>query len=123
MHRARLRKNRSRKSSSSASGYSSMASPGPASPPNGKETGYFAREAAMRKAGSRRESLSLFANDLHISSGNDSGDEGGNMPHTPGVVRRVVSRRGNLLVCTSTIQQHKMLILPAQVKTVWSHQS
>jgi hypothetical protein len=97
MHRARLRKGRSRKSSSSASGHSSMASPGPASPPNGKDTGYFAREAAMRKAGSRRESLSLFANDLHISSGNDSGDEGGNMPQTPGVVRRVVSRRGNLL--------------------------
>jgi len=101
MHRARLRKGRSRKSSSSASGHSSMASPGPASPPNGKDTGYFAREAAMRKAGSRRESLSLFANDLHISSGNDSGDEGGNLPQTPGVVRRVVTRRGNLLVCTS----------------------
>jgi len=51
----------------------------------------------MRKAGSRRESLSLFANDLHISSGNDSGDEGGNLPQTPGVVRRVVTRRDNLL--------------------------
>ncbi|RAR13567.1 f-actin-capping protein subunit alpha [Stemphylium lycopersici] len=97
MHRARLRKGRSRKSSSSASGHSSMASPGPASPPNGKDTGYFAREAAMRKAGSRRESLSIFANDLHISSGNDSGDEAANLPQTPGVVRRAVTRRGNLL--------------------------
>ncbi|KAI8931779.1 hypothetical protein NX059_011417 [Plenodomus lindquistii] len=98
MHRARLRKGRSRKSSSSASGHSSMPSPGPASPPNGKE-GYFSREAAMRKAGagSRRESLSLFANDLHISSGNDSGDEAGALPQTPGVVRRQVTRRGNLL--------------------------
>ncbi|KAF1938949.1 hypothetical protein EJ02DRAFT_353435 [Clathrospora elynae] len=97
LHRARLRKGRSRKSSSSASGHSSMASPGPASPPNGKDNGYHAREAAMRKAGSRRESLSLFANDLHISSGNDSGDEAAMLPHTPGVVRRPVTRRGNLL--------------------------
>ncbi|KAF2641076.1 hypothetical protein P280DRAFT_301732 [Massarina eburnea CBS 473.64] len=100
IQRARLRKGRSRKSSSSASGHSSMgmASPGPASPPNGKE-GYFAREAVKRKANSisRRESLSLFTNDLHISSGNDSGDEGMGMPQTPGVVRRPVTRRGNLL--------------------------
>lgn len=99
IQRARLRKGRSRKSSSS--GHSSMASPGPASPPNGsgKNDSYFAREAAMRKAGSRRESLSLFANDLHISSGNDSGDEATALPQTPGVVRRPVVRRGNLLVC------------------------
>lgn len=98
IQRARLRKGRSRKSSSSASGHSSLASPGPASPPNGKGDGYFSKEAAMRKAGSRRESLSLFTNDLHISSGNDSGDEGSMAPHTPGVVRRPVTRRGNLLV-------------------------
>jgi hypothetical protein len=104
IQRARLRKGRSRKSSSSASGQSSMASPGPpASPPNGsgKGDGYLAREAAMRKAGSRRESLSLFANDLHISSGNDSGDEGATLPQTPGVIRRPVTRRGNLLVSDS----------------------
>ncbi|KAF2649017.1 hypothetical protein K491DRAFT_564187, partial [Lophiostoma macrostomum CBS 122681] len=97
IQRARLRKGRSRKSSSSASGHSSLASPGPASPPNGKGEGYFAREAVMRKTGSRRESLSLFTNDLHISSGNDSGDEAVMMPQTPGVVRRPVTRRGNLL--------------------------
>ncbi|KAF2494548.1 hypothetical protein BU16DRAFT_527617 [Lophium mytilinum] len=102
IQRARLRKGRSRKSSSSASGHSSMASPGPASPPNGKAfegNGYFAREAVIRSAGSRRESLSMFTNDLHISSGNDSGDEGigPTTPSTPGVVRRAVTRRGNLL--------------------------
>ncbi|OAG00040.1 uncharacterized protein CC84DRAFT_1263770 [Paraphaeosphaeria sporulosa] len=99
IQRARLRKGRSRKSSSSASGHSSLASPGPTSPPNGKSEGYFARETAIRKAGSgsRRESLSLFTNDLHISSGNDSGDEAIPMPQTPGVVRRAVTRRGNLL--------------------------
>lgn len=100
IQRARLRKGRSRKSSSSASAHSSIASPGPASPPNGKGEGYFSREAVIRKAGSRRESLSLFTNDLHISSGNDSGDEATAMPQTPGVVRRPVTRRGNLLVRT-----------------------
>ena len=99
IQRARLRKGRSRKSSSSASGHSSMASPGgPASPPNGKCEGYFSREAVLRREGSRRESLSLFTNDLHISSGNDSGDEASTMPQTPGVIRRAVTRRGNLLV-------------------------
>jgi hypothetical protein len=101
IQRARLRKGRSRKSSSSASGHSSLASPGPASPPNGKSEGLFAREAVMRKTGSRRESLSLFTNDLHISSGNDSGDEV-MMPQTPGVVRRPVTRRGNLLVSSTS---------------------
>lgn len=99
IHRARLRKGRSRKSSSSASGHSSLASPGgPASPPNSKSEGYFSREAVLRKESSRRESLSLFTNDLHISSGNDSGDEASTMPQTPGVIRRAVTRRGNLLV-------------------------
>lgn len=40
----------------------------------------------------------MFTNDLHISSGNDSGDEAGiTAPSTPGVVRRPVTRRGNLL--------------------------
>lgn len=97
IQRARLRKGRSRKSSSS--GHSSMASPGgPASPPNGKGEGYFSREAVLRREGTRRESLSLFTNDLHISSGNDSGDEASTMPQTPGVIRRAVTRRGNLLV-------------------------
>ncbi|GME56269.1 F-actin-capping protein subunit alpha [Neofusicoccum parvum] len=103
IQRNRLKKVRSRKSSSSASGHSSIASPGPGSPPAGKpfdgsNGGYFAREAVMRKAGSRRESLSMVANDLTISSGNDSGDEAGMpAPTTPGVVRRAVVRRGNLL--------------------------
>ncbi|KAF2275348.1 uncharacterized protein EI97DRAFT_450946 [Westerdykella ornata] len=97
IQRRRLGKGRSRKSSSSASGHSSLASPVPGSPPNGKSEGYFAREAVMRQTGSRRESLSLFTNDLHISSGNDSGDEAVMIPQTPGVVRRPVTRRGNLL--------------------------
>ncbi|KAK8241351.1 hypothetical protein IWZ00DRAFT_516178 [Phyllosticta capitalensis] len=103
IQRNRLRKVRSRKSSSSASGHSSLASPGPGSPPaskafEGANGGYFAREAVIRKAGSRRESLSMHAKDLNLSSGNDSGDEAGKpAPSTPGVVRRAVTRRGNLL--------------------------
>lgn len=120
IQRARLRKGRSRKSSSSASGHSSMASPGPASPPNGinKSEGYFAREAAMRnKAPSRRESLSIFANDLHISSGNDSGDEAATLPQTPGVVRRPVVRRGNLLVREQTPMEEQSYANTEQPKS------
>ena len=97
-HRARLRSGRSRKSSSSASGHSSLASPIPASPPPGRVVdGYFAKDVPMRKPSSRRESISIGTSDLHISSGNDSGDEAV-LPMTPGVVRRPVTRRGNLLV-------------------------
>lgn len=99
-HRARLRHGRSRKSSSSASGHSSLASPIPASPPPGRVTeGYFSKDMSIRKPSSRRESISIGTSDLHISSGNDSGDEAA-APLTPGpgVVRRPVTRRGNMLV-------------------------
>lgn len=98
-HRQRLRNGRSRKSSSSASGHSSMASPVPVSPPSGKNEGYFGREVTTRGGAGRRESLSTHTHDLHISSGNDSGDES-TRAHlsTPGVIRRPVTRRGNLLV-------------------------
>ncbi len=100
-HRQRLSNGRSRKSSSSASGHSSLASPVPASPPTGKMNGDGGYFAAMRGPASRRESLSLHTHDLHISSGNDSGDEAvapKAMHAAPGVVRRAVTRRGNLLV-------------------------
>ncbi|KAK3074705.1 hypothetical protein LTR53_002648 [Teratosphaeriaceae sp. CCFEE 6253] len=98
---------RSRKSSSSAdnSGYSSLASPRTGSPPpirsieggaaavNG---GYFPWQTNAAK--SRRESLAMGTDGLHLSSGNDSGDEASlTTPSTPGVVRRPVTRRGNLL--------------------------
>lgn len=103
--RERLRHRRSRHSSSSASGRSSLASPIPQSPPNGRADAvntYFAREMSIKKVASRRESLSLGTRDLHISSGNDSGDEAGQSGlSTPGVVQRPVTRRGNLLVSIS----------------------
>jgi hypothetical protein len=57
--------------------------------------GYFGWNKAAR---SRRESLALGTDGPHLSSGNDSGDEGSAAnPTTPGVIRRVVTRRGNLL--------------------------
>ncbi|KAK5003774.1 hypothetical protein LTR28_009756 [Elasticomyces elasticus] len=96
----RLRKRRSRKSSSSASGHSSMASPRTTSPPpmrsiEAGQLGYFGWAKA---ANNRRESLALGTDQLHLSSSNDSGDEAGiTAPSTPGVVRRPVTRRGNLL--------------------------
>lgn len=94
--------NKSRKHSSSASnsGYSSMASPRAHSPPPMRSIesaggGYFGWNKATR---SRRESLALGTDGLNLSSGNDSGDEGsGAAPGTPGVIRRAVTRRGNLL--------------------------
>ena len=102
--RAKLNhKRRSRNSSSSASVQSNFASPSPASPLirhgelNGN--GYFPREGAVAIPASRRESLTLGTNDLHISSGNESSEEQlKHVPSTPGVVRRPVTRRGNLLV-------------------------
>jgi hypothetical protein len=116
--RARLRHRRSRKSSSSASGNSSLQSPGPLSPPLMKSIesmggGYFAQER-RREIQSRRESLSLGTNALHLSDAgeSDEGDEkavgssssSGAIPGTPtadgkrGVIKRVVTRRSNMLV-------------------------
>ena len=102
--RAKLNhKRRSRNSSSSASAQSNFASPSPASPLlrqgelNGN--GYFPREGTVAIPSSRRESLTLVTNELHISSGNESSEEQvKHVPSTPGVVRRPVTRRGNLLV-------------------------
>lgn len=111
--RARFRSGRkSRHSSSSASGNSSKPSPGPLSPPVLKsiETsngGYFAREMSKAAVHSRRESLSLGTRDLHLSDLSDDGDSRATPGDSPagveggprGVIRRAVTRRGNLLVC------------------------
>lgn len=92
---------RSRKSSSSASGsgYNSMASQRNASPPpirSIESAGNFPWSSAAAR--SRRESLAMGTDALHLSSGNDSGDEATlTTPSTPGVVRRAVTRRQNLL--------------------------
>ncbi|WPH01053.1 Hypothetical protein R9X50_00388800 [Acrodontium crateriforme] len=95
------KRGRKRSSSASGSGYSSMASPRTGSPPamrsieNSTNSGYFQWTTAAR---SRRESLAMGTDGLNLSSGNDSGDEAVfTAPSTPGVVRRAVTRRQNLL--------------------------
>lgn len=125
-HRARMRHRRSRQSSSSASGHSSLASPIPQSPPNGRADGYFARDMTLKKVASRRESLSLGTSDLHISSGNDSGEEAGQSGlSTPSVVQRPVTRRGNLLVSPvfGMIRCRSADIGQAQDTSFWSYTS
>ncbi|KAM3079574.1 hypothetical protein ACMFMG_005989 [Clarireedia jacksonii] len=113
--RARLRNGKSRKRSNHAS--SMMASPSSKSPPTmrGIENGYLGREISMDRSHSRRESISWAANQLHIS-GSESEDGAlkstlenvDGIPITPGrdgqrgVIRRAVTRRGNLLPKTKT---------------------
>lgn len=104
VRRTRLHKTpgrRSRKSSSSASGsgYNSVASQRNPSPPPIRSiegAGNFPWSSAAAR--SRRESLAMGTDALQLSSGNDSGDEATlTTPSTPGVVRRAVTRRQNLL--------------------------
>jgi hypothetical protein len=108
--RARLRHGKNRKSSSSSS---SMASPMSKSPPVGgadiMSNGFFNKDPPPGTH-SRRESISWAANQLHIS-GSESDDgtlkstlqNADNLPNTPnrdgqrGVVKRAVTRRGNML--------------------------
>lgn len=108
---------RSRKSSSSASnsGYSSLASPRTTSPPplrsieTAANSGYFTLANAAR---SRRESLAMGTDGMNLSSGNDSGDEATfTAPSTPGVVRRPVTRRGNLLPKTKGFARIRAALL------------
>ncbi|KAK4579858.1 hypothetical protein LTR86_000059 [Recurvomyces mirabilis] len=121
IRRTRLNKTgkKSRKSSSSASnsGYSSIASPRATSPPpmrsiegSGYNGGYFPWQA--NAARSRRESLALGTDGLQLSSGNDSGDEASlTAPSTPGVIRRAVTRRGNLLPKTKGFARIRAALL------------
>ena len=119
--RARLYKGRSRKSFSNASAHNSIHSPGPSSPPllrsieSNHNGHYFSKDPLKKEMSSRRESLSLGTNDMQISDCEES-DEGGlrkaspndevvaPTPPTPtmderrNVIRRAVTRRGNMLV-------------------------
>jgi hypothetical protein len=114
--RSRLRHGKSRKSSSSGSGHS-MVSPGSRSPPHAMRTvetagsTFLGRDIPTERRHSRRESISWAANQLHIS-GSESDDATlkstlenvDSMLPTPGrdgqrgVIRRAVTRRGNMLV-------------------------
>ena len=114
--RARLRHGKSRKSSSSGS-TNSIISPSSKSPPTirnveGFGNGIFGgRDIQVEGMHSRRESICWAANQLHISgSESDDGtlkstlENVDGLPITPGregqrgVIRRVVTRRGNMLV-------------------------
>lgn len=101
LHKSAKGRNRKSSSSASGSGYSSVASPRNTSPPPMRsiETAGGGSYLTMTNvARSRRESLAMGTDSLHLSSGNDSGDEANSTtPATPGVVRRPVVRRGNLL--------------------------
>lgn len=125
--RARLRKDRSRHSSSS--GNSSKPSPGPLSPPVMKSIehsngNYFQQGLTMQQVQSRRESLSLGTGELHLS---DSGDEeaktsdgkeasgtttSASSTQSPrGVIRRPVTRRSNLLPKTKTFARIRAALI------------
>ena len=121
--RHRVKSRKKRMSSSSASGHSSLYSPGPSSPPllrsiesslsiNG---GFLLDEPSKKQINSRRESLSLGTNDMQLSDAEQSDGEAllGMHSHesvpvptpvTPtmddrrNVIRRAVTRRGNMLV-------------------------
>ena len=101
-----------RKGSSSTSLQSSLPSPGPLSPPlrsieNGGSGSYFARDMEKKGIDSRRESLSLGTNELHISDSTDGDSSNiGNGSYdalglsNPQVIKRAVTRRSNMLVST-----------------------
>ena len=126
--RHRVKSRRKRMSSSSASGRSSLHSPGPPSPPllrsiesslsiNG---GYFLDEPSKKDMSSRRESLSLGTSDMQLSDADQSDGEGLLRMHshegvpiptpvTPtmddrrNVIRKAVTRRGNMLVSPNPV--------------------
>lgn len=114
--RSKLRKGRGRSktSSSSVSMRSSRPSPGPTSPPIMKSVeneGYF---GLARQLKSRRESLSLGTDDLHLSD-SEEGDIKTNH-HTEsegprGVVKRAVTRRSNLLPKTKGFARIKAALM------------
>ncbi|KAL3455413.1 hypothetical protein BJX64DRAFT_282096 [Aspergillus heterothallicus] len=121
--RARFRKGRSsRHSSSSASGNSSKQSPAPLSPPVMKsiegQSGYFGPRGS---ASSRRESLSLGTRDLRLSDMSDEGESRGLRAHSPtgtrsdsgplGVIRRAVTRRSSLLPKTKTFARIRAALM------------
>jgi hypothetical protein len=92
-------------------GFHSPAAPGviSRSPPNNV---MGPKDLSLHHA--RRESISWAANQLHIS-GNESDDsinrqlDGVDSPSRPAVVRRAVTRRGNLLVSAPTPSQARIL--------------
>ncbi|RMZ83037.1 hypothetical protein DV738_g1311, partial [Chaetothyriales sp. CBS 135597] len=110
--RARLKRGKSQHSSSSVSMAGSL-SP---STKKAESTGYFAGLTRAR-AQSRRESLNLGTTNLRLSDGDDNkpggaSDGDGSSTHGPaGVVRRAVTRRGNLLPKTKGFARIKAALM------------
>jgi hypothetical protein len=102
-----MRKGKSQHSSSSVSMNSSRPSPGPLSPTILKSVenaggSYFGSGLTKQQVQSRRESLSLGTNELHLSDSEENPSRNSDMDGTNGddprkVIRRAVTRRGNLL--------------------------
>jgi hypothetical protein len=134
--RSRLRHGKSRKSSSSGSG-NSMVSPSSKSPPPAMRSvenagnNYLGREMPSERTHSRRESISWAANQLHISgSESDDGTLKSTLENvesiltTPGrdgqrgVIRRAVTRRGNMLVSYILASPRAVLISSSQKQKV-----
>ncbi|KAJ9653713.1 hypothetical protein H2198_007111 [Neophaeococcomyces mojaviensis] len=121
--RTRLRHGKSSHSSSSVSMRSSKASPGPLSPPirpSVEASGYFGM--TKQQVRSRRESLSLGTDDLHLSDSEWDGDNKMNINNTAassgndgsserGVIRRAVTRRSNLLPKTKGFARIKAALM------------
>ncbi|RMZ90740.1 hypothetical protein DV736_g2039, partial [Chaetothyriales sp. CBS 134916] len=117
--RARTKRGKSQHSSSSVSMASLKPSPGSLSPSASKNTesaGYFAGLTRAR-AQSRRESLNLGTNNLQLSDGDDakpngaSDGDGGPGDVSASVVRRAVTRRGNLLPKTKGFARIKAALM------------
>lgn len=149
--RARLqsRRQRTRGSSSSASGQSNMQSPMPPSPPllRSIETGlgmggiYYLEDSVKKEIDSRRESLSLGTSDMRLSDAEHSGDDipthngsilegpimslvSPNVEDRKLAVRRAVNRRSNLLVRIATRSCWLPLTIPvAKVQRLCQNQS
>lgn len=130
--RARMRKGKSQHSSSSVSMNSSKPSPGPLSPGVLKSvettgTGYFGG-LTRQQVQSRRESLSMGTDGLHLSDSEDNGTSNSNNNNNNkptagqslsdmdaegprGVIRRAVTRRGNLLPKTKGFARIRAALL------------
>lgn len=120
--RRRARKGRSHHSSSSVSMHSSRPSPGPLSPgivKSVESNSYFGTGLTRQQVQSRRESLSLGTDDLRLSD-SEEGPIRPNAMHTQsdidaegprGVIRRAVTRRGNLLPKTKGFARIKAALI------------
>lgn len=123
--RARTRKGKSQHSSSSVSMNSSRPSPGPLSPgiiKSVESSGYFGPGLTKQQVQSRRESLSLGTDELCLSDNDDivqkvngsqslSDMDGSNTENPRAVIRRAVTRRGNLLPKTKGFARIRAALL------------